>query len=111
MVRAISACPSPLLRQIELFAGAGVTGRVPDGEERYLLESSMSGPHMGDIRSCLVRNTEATTGGIYRRGSSYVKPTLFFSTLDNYILVNDQPLLNPVMGMTDISGSAREGTR
>ena len=99
-----------LLRQIELFAGAGVTGRVPDGEERYLLESSMSGPHIGNPNLPVVRNTEATTGAIYRRGSSYVKPTLFFSTLDNYILVNDQPLLNPVMGMTDISGSARSFT-
>lgn len=96
-----------LPRQIELFAGIGVTGRVPDAEERYLLESSMSGPRVGNPNLPVVRNTEATVGAIYRRGSSYFKPTLFFSNLDNYILVNDQPLLNPMMGMTDMSGSAR----
>jgi len=89
-----------LPRAIELFAGAGVTGRVPDAEERYLLESSMSGPDIGNPNLPVVRNTESTAGAIYRRGSSYLKPTLFFSNLDNYILVNDQPLLNPMMGMS-----------
>ena len=96
-----------LPQEIELFAGAGVTGRVPDAEERYLLESSMSGPDIGNPNLPAVRNTEATAGAIYRRGSSYFKPTLFFSNLDNYILVNDQPLLNPMMGM---SSSARSFT-
>ncbi len=89
-----------LPREIELFAGAGVTGRVPDAEERYLLESSMSGPDIGNPNLPAVRDTEVTAGAIYRRGSSYLKPTLFFSNLDNYILVNDQPLLNPMMGMS-----------
>jgi len=102
-----------LPRQIEVFAGAGVTGRVPDAEERFLLESSMSEPHVGNPNLPVVRNTEATAGAIYRRGSSYFKPTLFFSSLDNYILVNDQPLLNPMMGMMSMmgmSGSARSFT-
>jgi iron complex outermembrane receptor protein len=96
-----------LPREIEVFAGVGVTGRVPDAEERFLLRSSMSQPDVGNPNLPVVRNTEVTAGAIYRRGSSYFKPTLFFSTLDNYILVNDQPLLNPMMGM---SGSARSFT-
>ena len=99
-----------LPREIELFAGAAVTGRVPDAEERYLLESSMSGPDIGNPNLPVVRNTEATAGAIYRHGSSYFKPTLFFSNLDNYILVNDQPLLNPMMGMTGMSSSVRSFT-
>jgi len=94
-----------LPREIELFAGAGVTGRVPDAEERYLLESSMSGLDIGNPNLPVVRDTEATAGVIYRRGSSYFKPTLFFSDLDNYILVNDQPLLNAIMGMSDSARS------
>jgi len=94
-----------LPRQIELFAGAGVTGRVPDAEERYLLETSMSGPDIGNPNLPVVRNTEATAGAFYRRGSSYFKPNLFFSTLDNYILVNDQPLLNPMMGTSSSAHS------
>ncbi len=96
-----------LPRQIELFAGASVTGRVPDAQERYLLETSMSGPDIGNPNLPVVRNTEATAGAIYRHGSSYFKPTLFFSNVGNYILVNNQPLLNPMMGM---SGSARSFT-
>lgn len=96
-----------LHRQIELFAGASATGRIPDAEERYLLESSMSGPDIGNPNLPVVRNTEASAGVIYRHGSSYFKPTLFFSHLDNYILVNNQPLLNPMVGM---SGSARSFT-
>jgi iron complex outermembrane receptor protein len=98
-----------LPREIELFTGAGVTGRVPDAEERYLLESMMSGPDIGNPNLAVVRNTEATAGAIYRHGSSYFKPTLFFSNLDNYILVNDQPLLNTLMGMS-MNSSARSFT-
>jgi iron complex outermembrane receptor protein len=98
-----------LPRQIELFAGVGVTGRIPDAEERYLQESSMSGLDIGNPNLSVVRNTEATAGAIYRHGSSYFKPTLFFSNLDNYILVNNQPLLNSIMGMS-MGGSARSFT-
>jgi len=99
-----------LPRQIELFAGAGVTGRVPDAEERFIQEFSMTESYIGNPNLPVVRNTEATAGAIYRHGSSYFKPTVFFSDLDNYILVNDQPLLNPMMGMTGISSSARSFT-
>jgi len=96
-----------LPRQIELFAGASATGRVPDAEERYLLENSMSGPDIGNPNLPVVRNTEATAGAIYRQGSSYFKPTLFYSQLNSYILVNNQPLLNPMIGM---GGSVRSFT-
>jgi iron complex outermembrane receptor protein len=96
-----------LRRQIEFFAGVGVTGRVPDADERFLLRPSMSLPTVGNPALPAVRGTEATAGAIYHRGSSYFKPTLFFSNLDNYIIVNNQPLLNPLMGM---SQSARSFT-
>lgn len=99
-----------LPREIEFFAGAGVTGRVPDAEERYLQQYSMSESDIGNPNLPVVRNTEATAGAIYRHGSTYFKPTLFFSNLDNYILVNDQPLLNPLMGMTGMSNSVRSFT-
>jgi iron complex outermembrane receptor protein len=87
-----------------------VTGRVPDAEERFIQEFSMTESYIGNPNLPVVRNTEATAGAIYRHGSSYFKPTVFFSDLDNYILVNDQPLLNPMMGMTGISSSARSFT-
>jgi iron complex outermembrane receptor protein len=94
-----------LPRQIEFFVGVGLTGRVPDAEERYLLQSSMMKLFIGNPNLPVVRNTEATAGAIYRHASSYFKPTLFFSNLDNYILVNNQPLLNPMMGMSSSTRS------
>jgi iron complex outermembrane receptor protein len=96
-----------LPQQIEFFAGAGSTGRVADAEERFLLQSSMSELDIGNPNLPVVRNTEATAGAIYRHGSSNFKSTLFFSDLDNYILVNDQPLLNSMMGM---NGNVRSFT-
>ncbi len=87
-----------LPHSVELFAGAGTTGRVPDAQERYLNYTMMSGGMMmldvGDPNLPIVRNTESTAGAVFRHGSSYIKPTLFYSDINNYILVNDQPLLN-----------------
>jgi iron complex outermembrane receptor protein len=87
-----------LPHSVELFAGAGTTGRVPDAQERYLNYTMMSGGTMmldvGDPNLPIVRNTESTAGAVFRHGSSYIKPTLFYSEIDNYILVNNQPPLN-----------------
>jgi iron complex outermembrane receptor protein len=87
-----------LPHSVELFAGVGTTGRVPDAQERYLNYTMMSGGMMsldvGDPNLPIVRNTESTVGAVVRHGASYIKPTLFYSNLDNYILVNNQPLLN-----------------
>ena len=54
--------------------------------------------NVGDPNLPIVRNTESTVGLIFRRGASYVKPTLFYSRLDDYILVNNQPQVNMAMG-------------
>jgi iron complex outermembrane receptor protein len=87
-----------LRHSVELFAGAGTTGRVPDAQERYLNYTMMSGGMMmldvGNPNLPIVRNTESTAGAVVRRGSSYIKPTLFYSDVNNYSLVNNQPLLN-----------------
>jgi iron complex outermembrane receptor protein len=75
-----------------LFTGVGTTGRVPDAEERYLnlasMGGSMNGVNVGDPNLPLVRNNEGTVGMIVHRGSSYVKTTFFYSSIGNYILVN-----------------------
>jgi iron complex outermembrane receptor protein len=86
-----------------LFTGVGTTGRVPDAEERYLnlasMGGSMNGVNVGDPNLPLVRNNEGTVGMIVHRGSSYVKTTFFYSSIGNYILVNQQPQVN--MSMMD----------
>ncbi len=91
-----------LPHSVELFAGAGTTGRIPDAQERYLNYTMMSGGMMvldvGNPNLPVVRNTESTVGAVIRQGSSYIKPTLFYSDINNYILVNNQPLLN-ISGM------------
>ena len=79
---------------IELFAGGGTAGRVPDAEERYINSSYMMTGFLGDPNLPIVRNTETTLGAAFRHGSSYIKPTLFYSNINNYILVNNQPIQN-----------------
>jgi iron complex outermembrane receptor protein len=83
-----------LPHSVELFAGVGTAGRIPDAEERYINRASMTSVNVGDPNLPIVRNTETTLGAVFRRGSSYIKPTLFYSRITNYILVNNQPLMN-----------------
>ena len=83
---------------LQLFAAAGTTGRVPDGEERFINRLTMSSVNVGNPNLPYLRNTEGTVGTIYRRGSLiYVKSTFFYSSVDNYIVVNNQPQLNMSM--------------
>lgn len=80
---------------LDLFAGAGTTGRVPDGEERFINRISMKNVYVGNPELPYVRNNEGTLGVIYHRGSkAYVKASFFYSAVDNYILVSGQPLQN-----------------
>jgi iron complex outermembrane recepter protein len=83
---------------VEMFAGIGTTGRVPDAEERYINRASMTMVNVGNPNLPIVRNTENTVGLVFRHASSYVKPTLFYSNLSDYILVNNQPRLITAMG-------------
>ena len=83
-----------LPHSVELFAGVGTAGRVPDAEERYINSSYMMTGFLGNPNLPIVRNTETTLGAAFRHGSSYIKPTLFYSNINNYVLVNNQPLQN-----------------
>ena len=93
---------------VQLFAALGTTGRVPDGEERFINRLTMTSVNVGNPNLPYVRNTEGTVGAIYRHGSSmYVKPTFFYSSVDNYIVVNNQPRLNdPMMSMLPSSATS-----
>ena len=84
---------------VELFAGAGTTGRVPDGEERFINRTAMGNANMGNPALPYSRNNEGTVGAIYRNGSKvYVKGDLYYSSVNNYIIVNGQPKQNMMMG-------------
>jgi iron complex outermembrane receptor protein len=84
--------------QVEVFAGIGATGRVPDAEERYINRASMTNVNVGNPNLPIVRNTEGEVGLIFRHGSSYVKPMVFYSNVSDYIVVNNQPRLTMAMG-------------
>jgi iron complex outermembrane receptor protein len=83
-----------LPHSVELFAGVGTAGRVPNAQERYINSAYMMTGFLGNPDLPVVRNTETTLGATFRHGSSYIKPTLFYSNVNNYILVNNQPLQN-----------------
>jgi iron complex outermembrane receptor protein len=94
-----------LPNSLEVFVGLGSNGRAPDAEERFIDLASMAGTNgasmaevnVGNPDLPIVRNTESGAGVIFRRGSSFIKPTLFFSDVSNYVLVNNQPLLTMAM--------------
>jgi iron complex outermembrane receptor protein len=83
-----------LPRSTEWFLGVGSTARIPDAEERYISRTSKTGPNVGNPLLPPTRNTEFTVGFNVRRGASYIKPVLFYSLLNDYIVLNNQPLLN-----------------
>ena len=87
-------------KSVEVFAGLGSAARIPDPEERFMNRLSAMAVTVGDPALPVSRNTESTAGLIYRRVSSYIKPTIFYSKLNDFILVNEQPLINatPSMG-------------
>ena len=83
-----------LPKAMELFAGIGTTGRIPDAEERYISRGMGAGATVGNPLLPTTRNTELTAGWNVNRGRFYLRPIFFYSFLDNYILVNNQPQLN-----------------
>jgi iron complex outermembrane receptor protein len=88
-----------LTKSSDLFAGVGTTGRIPDAEERYINVAGMGGnATVGNPLLPITRNTEVDAGWSATHTRFYLRPELYYSLLDNYILVNNQPQLN-MMGM------------
>lgn len=88
-----------LPKSTELFIGAGTTGRIPDAEERYISRGMGSGAMVGDPSLPITRNTEIAAGWSVNHTRLSVRPALFYSFLNNFILVNNQPQLNAMGGM------------
>ena len=81
-------------KQTELFMGVGTTGRTPDAEERYINRKTLMGANMGNPNLPMTRNVETDAGFTFTRGRAYIKPSLFFSNFNDFIIVNEQPRLN-----------------
>jgi iron complex outermembrane recepter protein len=96
-----------LPRAMELFAGAGTTGRIPDAEERYISRGMGTGATVGNPLLPVTRNTELTAGWNVNHSRFYLRPAFFYSFLNNFILVNNQPQLNSMsMGSGSMGGMA-----
>ena len=75
----------------ELYFGAGTTGRIPDAEERYLSRGMSPSAALGNPLLPITRNTELALGWSLNQRGFYLRPALFYSFLNDYILVNNQP--------------------
>jgi len=91
----------------ELFAGIGTTGRIPDAEERYISRGMGAGATVGNPLLPVTRNTEIDAGWSANHARFYLRPEFFYSFLDNFILVNNQPQMNVMnMGTGSMGGMA-----
>jgi iron complex outermembrane receptor protein len=97
-----------LTKSSELFAGLGATGRIPDAEERYINTGMGANPTVGNPLLPVTRNTEVAAGWSANHARFYVRPQFFYSFLDNYILVNNQPQWN-APGMDGSMGDGSMG--
>jgi iron complex outermembrane receptor protein len=93
-----------LPKSTELFAGAGTTGRIPDAEERYINSSMGPSVKVGNPLLPVTRNTEIAAGWSANHTRFYLRPEFFYSFLNNFILVNDQPQVNMSMGSGSMDG-------
>lgn len=75
---------------LEFFAGVGSTSRIPDPVERYVASQRMGSDFVGNPGLRPTRNTEADTGFTWRTRRFLLRPTLFYSVLDNFITVHNQ---------------------
>jgi iron complex outermembrane receptor protein len=78
----------------ELFAGVGTTGRIPDAEERYINTNMRANATVGNPLLPVTRNTEIAAGWSANHARFYLRPEFFYSLLNSFILVNNQPQSN-----------------
>lgn len=102
-------------KSVEWFAGIGTTGRLPDAEERYISlpvgMGTTTNPNVGNPLLPITRDTELSTGVNWNNKHFLLRPTIFYSFLDNFIVVNDQPQMNVPGGMMGMGGSDMDMAR
>lgn len=87
----------------ELFAGVGSTVRLPDPEERYYAVKKMGSDWVGNPLLAPTRNNEADLGLNVRGKHFTLRPTLFYSRLDNFIAIDMRMKINPLMSVMNPS--------
>ena len=80
---------------VEFFAGAGHTARIPDPVERYIAFQRMGSDWVGNPSLRPTRNTEADAGFTLRTKWFLLRPTIFHSSLVDFVTVYSQASLLP----------------
>jgi iron complex outermembrane receptor protein len=94
---------------LELFGGAGSVARLPDPEERFYALRRGGTDWVGNPNLKPARNSEADLGINYRTGRFSLRPTVFYSRLDNFVALHSQPVRNLVMGIMNKAARSYEG--
>jgi iron complex outermembrane receptor protein len=103
---------------VTLFAGVGSNGRIPDAEERFFARagaSSMSGMSgmsgmmqmngtVGNPDLHYSRNTEGDVGAVVQRGPLRVRASLFYSNVQNFIMIGEEAAMSSSSGMGSMGG-------
>ncbi|MBZ5727089.1 MAG: TonB-dependent receptor [Acidobacteriia bacterium] len=94
---------------IEWFAGVGSTVRLPDPEERYYSSKGMTSDWVGNPTLAPTRNNEADLGINLRARRFSLRPTLFYSRLENFVAISQEAKLNMIAGSMTSSARSYEG--
>lgn len=88
-----------LPKGFEVFTGVAHSARVPTPQERYYTLRRSGSDWVGNPLLKPVRNTETDLGFIYRHRRFYLRPTVFYSRLSDFIVVHNQPRLFMLPGV------------
>jgi len=97
-----------LPKGIELFGGFGSTVRLPDPQERYFALKRSGSDWVGNPNLEPTRNNEADMGVNIRTGRFSLRPTLFYSRLDNFIALHSQAVRTMVKGIMNKAARSYE---
>ena len=92
----------------ELFAGVGRSLRFPDPGERFTVLKRKGTDWIGNPNLEPTRNSEADAGFQYRDRRLMVRPTLYYSRLNDYITVQNQARINVVPGVMNTAARSYE---
>ncbi len=105
-----------LTSELELFTGIGYAVRVPDPQERYfaLNRAMMCNPAQNNFYCAWVgnpslkpsKNLELDLGLKHQTQKSLTKATLFVSYVQDYITVNNKPVVNPMPMVAPVGARA-----
>ena len=94
---------------LELFGGAGSVARLPDPQERFYALRRTGSDWVGNPNLEPSRNNEADLGINFQTGRFSLRPTAFYSRLDNFVALHSQALRNQVMGIMNKAARSYEG--